>query len=108
MYKITRTSDGGSIGMTDAPVYIKKAANGCYILCPEPKAQGICFADTVYNLLDRQPMDGVDDTVMLETVDAGKLQAAATIAIQDADTMNVDQEFRLTLLELGITDDETL
>ena len=45
---------------------------------------------------------------MLELVDAGELQAAANMAIRDADAMNVDQEYRLTMLELGITDDGTL
>lgn len=72
------------------------------------EAQGICFAGTVYNMLGRQAMTGVENTVMLEPVDAGELQAAANTAIRDADAMNVDQEYRLTLLELGITDDELL
>ena len=101
-------SDGGRIGLTDAPIYIKQAANGCFVLCPEHDAQGICFAGTVYNLLDRPPMDGVETTVALDLVDAGSLLANANIAIRDADAMNVDQEYRLTLLELGITDEETL
>lgn len=109
MYKITSTSDGAGLGMTEAPVYIMQAANGCFVLCSEPKmVQGICFAGTVYNLLGKQAMTGVENTVMLEPVDAGELQAAANTAIRDADAMNVDQEYRLTLLELGITDDELL
>lgn len=33
--------------------------------------------------------------------------AAAQAALADADTLNVDQDYRLTLLELGVTDDET-
>ena len=106
MYEIK--SDGGRIGLTDAPFYIKQAANGCFVLCPEHDAQGICFAGTVYNLLDRPPMDGVETTVVLDLVDAGSLQATANIAIRDADAMNVDQEYRLTLLELGITDEDLL
>lgn len=108
MYKITSASDGADLGMTEAPVYIMQAANGCFVLCPEPEAQGICFAGTVYNMLGRQAMTGVENTVMLEPVDAGELQAAANTSIRDADAMNVDQEYRLTLLELGITDDELL
>lgn len=31
---------------------------------------------------------------------------ALQIALEDADALNVDQEYRLTLLELGITDFE--
>ena len=76
MYKITSASDGADLGMTEAPVYIMQAANGCFVLCSEPKmVQGICFAGTVYNLLGKQAMTGVENTVMLEPVDAGELQA---------------------------------
>lgn len=102
MFKIIK--DGGCIGMTEEPTYIKQAANGCYILCPEPEASGISFAGTVYHLLDREPLDGVE-SVMLEATDAGAELTATNIAVEDADAMNVDQEYRLTLLELGITDE---
>lgn len=34
MFRIIK--DGGSVGMTEAPTYIKQAENGCYVLCPEP------------------------------------------------------------------------
>ena len=33
--------------------------------------------------------------------------AALRAALADADALNVDQDYRLTLLELGVTDDET-
>ena len=33
--------------------------------------------------------------------------AALHAALADADALNVDQDYRLTLLELGVTDDET-
>lgn len=68
MFKITR--NGESLGMTEAPTYIKPTENGCYNLCPEPEASGIAFAGKVYHLLGRAAMEGVD-TVMLEEVDAG-------------------------------------
>lgn len=70
MFRITNTRDGKSLGMTEAPTYIKQAENGCYVLCPEPEASGIAFAGKVYHLLGRAAMEGVD-TVMLEEVDAG-------------------------------------
>ena len=38
---------------------------------------------------------------LLETV------AALQSALADADALNLDQDYRLTLLELGVTDDET-
>lgn len=102
MYKIIK--DGGCIGMTEAPTYIKQAANGCYILCPEPEASGIAFAGTPYHLLGRESMEDVE-TVVLQAADVGAELAAINVAVEDADAMNVDQEYRLTLLELGITDE---
>lgn len=41
MYKLSR--NGESLGMTEALTYIKTAANGCYVLCPEPRASGHCL-----------------------------------------------------------------
>ena len=45
------------------------------------------------------------ETVMLEETDAGAEIQAAKLAAEDADGMIVDQEYRLTLLELGLTDE---
>ena len=102
MYKIVR--GGESLGMTEALTYIKKAENGCYVLCPEPEASGIAFAGAVYHLAGRADLDGAD-TVAVERVDAGEELDAVSEAIADSDAMNVDQEYRLILLELDLTDD---
>ena len=73
MYKIKSTSSGADLGMTEAPYYIQRAANGCFIPCPEPaKAQGIVFGGVVYNLLGCEPMEDVTETVALDEVDAGR------------------------------------
>ncbi len=102
MYKVTR--DGVCLGMTEAPNYIKQVDNGCFNLCPEPEASGIVFVGTAYHLLGREGMEDVE-TVMLEETDAGAEIQAAKLAAEDADGMLVDQEYRLTLLELGLTDE---
>lgn len=47
------------------------------------------------------------ESVILEPTDIGGWIMEAKAAIEDADDMNVDQAYRLTLLELGVTDDET-
>lgn len=83
MYEIKSTSDGATLGMTDAPYYIKLETNGCFTHCSEPaKAQGICFNGVTYNLLGCDPMKGVTETVVLNEVDAGnkiaELQAASS------------------------------
>lgn len=72
MYQIKSTSSGSEIGMTDTPTYIIVAANGCFNLCQKPEdASGIVFAGKPYALIGHT-MDGAEDTVVLETVDAGE------------------------------------
>ena len=102
MFRINR--DGDCIGMTEAPNYIKQAENGSYVLCPEPEASGIAFNGVVYHLLGRDSLEGVE-TIMLEEIDAGAEIMAAKQQAEDTDGMIVDQEYRLTLLELDLTDD---
>lgn len=103
--KIIKASDGTVLALTEDVTYIKKADNGCYILCPEPDASGISYAGTPYQLLDRDPMGDDLESVMLEQTDIGSWVTETQTAIEDADALNVDQAYRLTLLELGITDD---
>lgn len=33
MYKIINQDTGETIGLTDAPTYIRLAKNGCYVMC---------------------------------------------------------------------------
>lgn len=68
MFRIIK--DGASLGMTEAPNYIRQQENGCYALCPEPSASGIVFEGTVYHLLGRDALAGVE-SVVLEETDAG-------------------------------------
>ena len=77
MFRIIR--DGESVGMTEAPNYIKLTENGSYNLCQEPEASAIIFEGKVYHLLDRPALEGVD-TVMLEETDAGTEIVKATEA----------------------------
>lgn len=104
MYKIIK--DGAALAMTEAPNYIRQQENGCYALCAAEDAAGIVHAGTVYHLLGRPSLEGVE-TVVLEQTDAGAMLVEARQAAEDADALNVDQEYRLTMLELGITDTGT-
>ena len=47
---------------------------------------------------------GIENEVDKSNEALYRTQAAANDAIQDQDAMNVDQEYRLTLLELGLND----
>lgn len=104
MFKIIKASDGTVLALTEDVTYIKKADNGCYILCPEPDASGISYAGMPYHLLDRDPMGDDLESVILEPTDIGGWIMEAKAAIEDADDMNVDQAYRLTLLELNVSD----
>ena len=68
MFKILK--GGTQLGMTEALSYIKKAKNGCYVLCSEPGASGIVFSGTPYQLAGRPEMGDVE-TVTVEEADAG-------------------------------------
>lgn len=103
MYKITK--DGASLGMTEHPTYIKQASNGCLVLCPETEAAGIVWDGTPLHLLGRDELEG-RETVMLEEVDGGPELLTAVDALSDIDAMNVDHEYRLTLVSLGLTSTE--
>lgn len=70
MLEIKSANSGSEIGMTDAPIYITMADNGCFVPCSEQDARGICFAGKPYALLG-YTMAGVEDTVVLNTVDSG-------------------------------------
>ena len=55
MFRIIKA--GAGIGLTENLNYIKKAENGCYILCPEHDASGIVFEGVAYHLLGRASID---------------------------------------------------
>ena len=77
MFRIIKA--GAGIGLTENLNYIKKAENGCYILCPEHDASGIVFEGVAYHLLGRVAMDELE-TVSLEQTDAGSEITKATEA----------------------------
>ena len=68
MIKIIK--DGTSLGMTEAPTYVRQAENGCFVLCREAEATGITHNGTVYHLLGREALEGAE-SVILEAADAG-------------------------------------
>ena len=82
MFKIIK--DGTSLGMTEAPTYVRQAENGCFVLCQEAEATGIAHNGTVYPLLGREALEGAE-SVILEAADAGaEIQAAGESAANNA------------------------
>lgn len=100
MYRIVK--DGAALALIEAPTYVRQAGNGCFVLCQEDQATGIAYGGTVYHLLGREAVEGAE-SVILEEVDTGKMMEELQNTAKDVDAMNVDQELRLTLLELGIS-----
>lgn len=88
--KIIKASDGTVLALTEDVTYIKKADNGCYILCPEPDASGISYAGTPYHLFGRKPLDDAE-SVILEPTDIGGWIMEAKAAIEDALRMMADR-----------------
>ena len=101
MYNIVK--DGAVLAMTEKPSYVRRQGNGYFAVCEEQEAQGIVHNGTVYHLAGREALEG-QETVVLEQVDAGADLGATKQTVADADAMNVDQEYRLTLLELGVNE----
>ena len=94
MYKIIN-ADGRELGMTERPYYIMLSENGSYTPCSEKEAQGVAYNGTPYLF---------SDGAICYEVDKGADILETEKTVSDNDAMNVDQEYRLTLLELGLTE----
>lgn len=101
MYKIINHETEAALAMTERPNYITRADNGCFVLCRPEEATGIAWEGIPYALLG-QEMEGAAGTVLLSEVDGGQELQALSEAAEDTDAMMVDQELRLTLMELGV------
>ena len=95
MYEIRK--DGGVIALTEKPNYIRRHADGFYILCKEEDAQGVAVDGTPYHLFGRAYMDGLETVVLAET-DAGRV-------LKEQETVN--SIAFVTLAEAGSIDTVT-
>lgn len=102
MYKIIN-AEGRELGMTEQPYYIRRSESGSYAPCSAKEAQGVALNGTPYHLFGCTAMEGLETVVLAET-DAGRILLEQETAQEDADVMTVDHEYRLTLLELGVTE----
>ena len=82
MFKIIK--DGTSLGMTEAPTYVRQAENGCFVLCQEGQATGIAYGGTVYHLLGREALEGAESVIREETDAGAEIQAAGESAANNA------------------------
>lgn len=96
---ITIYKDGNRIALVEKPNYIRQDGD-VYILCQESEAQGIAVNSVPYNLSDREPMPGLETVVVVETDGGGRIYQG-DLEQANTDELIVDQEYRLTILELG-------
>lgn len=101
MYQIMYHETGAAFALTERPNYITRAENGCFVLCSREEATGLAWEGTPYALLGKD-LEGAAGTVLLAEADGGREIRALETAAEDTDAMLVDQELRLTLMELGI------
>lgn len=72
MYEI-KTTYGAFVGTTEAPIYIKRAANGCFVQCAQKEAIGIAFQSEPYNLAGQVATINDRPSVTVTEVEAGKI-----------------------------------
>ena len=75
MYEIRK--DGGVIALTEKPNYIRRHADGFYILCEEEDAQGVAYHGTPYLFKDGAMCCEVDGGNVIEETQ-GYLDALLT------------------------------
>ena len=93
MYRII-TPTGETI-LTEKVNYIRVHKSGVYLLTDAARAEGVVYHGTPYLF---------EDGALCYEVDTGEDLTNTQQSVVDADAMNVDQEYRLTLLELGIAE----
>ena len=93
MYKIIMNT--GETHLTEKPNFIRKHGNGCFVLTDEAMADGVAYNGTPHLFADG---------VICYEVDKGADILTIERTVSDNDAMNVDHEYRLTLLELGLTE----
>ena len=93
MYKIITHT--GETHLTEKPNFIRKHENGFFVLTDEATAEGVAYNGTPYLFADGAICYEVDKGADILTTER---------TVSDNDAMNVDQEYRLTLLELGLVE----
>lgn len=104
MYEIIKNDDNTSLGLIDQPRFVKVHDNGCFISCDENLAQGIAINGIVYQLCGKKKLDGEHIEVVAIKRNSGNILMSINNIQNDTDALIVDQEYRLTLLELGVTE----
>lgn len=106
---LKNTSSNGSLTVDSSVDYIE--AGGRYIARGTPTGSSPSFSsEGVIKLIQPSGSSYPTNIILYHLITPEELNSklvAAESAQADADALNLDQDYRLTLLELGVTDDET-
>ena len=93
MYKIINNT--GETYLTEKPTFIRKHENGCFVLTDKATSEGVAYHGTPYLF--------ADGAICYE-VDKGADILETEKTVSDNDAMSVEQEYRLTLVGLGVVE----
>lgn len=93
MYRI-KTPSGDSF-LIELPTYVRQHSSGKFLITDQKHAEGVGYGGKYYLF---------KDGIQLQEVDKGADILETEKTVSDNDAMNVDQEYRLTLLELGLVE----
>ena len=71
--------NGTEIGVADKLTFIKKADNGCFVLCTEEDAQGIAFNGEAFTLGTNGGIENAREVQFCEVSTADEVQNAKTV-----------------------------
>lgn len=77
MFKIFE--NGTEIGVADKLTFIKKADNGCFVLCAEDEAQGIAFNGETFTLGTNGGIENAREVQFCEVCTATEVQKAQVV-----------------------------
>lgn len=98
MYKIT--TPAGVTFTTEKPNFIRVHKNGCYILCPREKAEGVAYGGTPYLFKDGAMVHEVDGGKEVDTLAAKDTELELHLAETD--------EVAIQLYETSLTQDDAI
>lgn len=101
MYRIIK--NGEEIAITEKLNFIRQTTAGVFVSCTEREAQGVAVKNTAYNLVGREAMANCETVAIIEVDGGAHIQTGET-SQTEADALIVDHEYRLTLLEMGVTE----
>lgn len=99
MYEFLKNS--AHIAFAEAPAFVKyDYSNKCYALTDESGAEGVYIKGKHYSIAGKRPLPQAE-VIEMQTIDSAYIFMKNEKEKADTDALLIEQEYRLTLLELG-------